>query len=466
VASGALLVFALATVTKADPDLWGHLRFGRDMLETRHLSSGDLYSFTQDQPWLNHEWLSELLMAGAFVAGGTAGLVLLKATLLLGVFLVVWPAFRGVDFGARAAVVAALVLGTGSITKTWRPQLWSLLGLAVLCRVLAEDRRRARRWLPLLFVLWANLHGGWLLGLGVLGLWVLASVWTRRDRTAEWIAIVAMCALGTFCTPYGWSLWAFVRHSVGTQYAITEWQPLWNTASADWLVWVPSAAVGLWSLAAGSDRLRRAAVLAALALASLRLARVTPFFVTSAGLLIAPSLARQWPARTLPIAANERPFALVMFAAALTVFAWVVSASARCIEIAGSWAPDRLAVPLLNSAGPGRLVTSFNWGEYAIWHWGPSLQVSIDGRGEAYSDARFVEYRAVREGTAEGLHTLNTWRAEYVWLPADSRRTRDWLASHGYRIEHDSDQSFLAVRTDLSPLRSVGAVGPAACFPD
>ena len=67
-----ILILAPAIVlTRADPDLWGHLRFGLDMLSQHTLPSVDVYSFTQDVPWINHEWLSELIMGVAYRIGGS-----------------------------------------------------------------------------------------------------------------------------------------------------------------------------------------------------------------------------------------------------------------------------------------------------------------------------------------------------------------------------------------------------------
>src|SRR5690242_11259996 len=76
-----LLSFAAAIITRADADLWGHLRFGLDIIRDRRLSSIDPYSFTQDRAWINHEWLSEVQMAWAYRAGGVAGLLALKAAI-------------------------------------------------------------------------------------------------------------------------------------------------------------------------------------------------------------------------------------------------------------------------------------------------------------------------------------------------------------------------------------------------
>ena len=77
-----LVVFGVLKI-QADPDLWGHLRFGLDLLETGAIPATDPYSFTQDVPFTNHEWLGGLLMGLAYRMGGTFGLALLKAPLIL-----------------------------------------------------------------------------------------------------------------------------------------------------------------------------------------------------------------------------------------------------------------------------------------------------------------------------------------------------------------------------------------------
>src|SRR5678816_2954792 len=105
---------------------------------------------------------------------------------------------------------------------------------------------------------------------------------------------------------------------------------------------------------------------------------------------------------------------------------------------------------------------------YAIWHLGPRVKVSIDGRRETvYSDLRLAEAAAIVAGTDEGLDVLNGWQAEYVWLPLGNRKTLTWLASHGYRIELETERSFVAIRDDLPrlvipPLRELPV---ASCFP-
>src|SRR5207244_1580189 len=75
----ATALAVVLTVTITDPDLWGHLRFGLDMLRDGTIARSDPYSYvTAGQRWINHEWLTELLFALAWTAGASAGLVALK----------------------------------------------------------------------------------------------------------------------------------------------------------------------------------------------------------------------------------------------------------------------------------------------------------------------------------------------------------------------------------------------------
>jgi hypothetical protein len=84
----AVLV-GILSYTVADPDLWGHVRFGMDILNQRELPVQDPYSFTSDRPWVNPEWLAEVVMAGAIFGSGPIGLVALKLLLLGSAFLLI-----------------------------------------------------------------------------------------------------------------------------------------------------------------------------------------------------------------------------------------------------------------------------------------------------------------------------------------------------------------------------------------
>jgi hypothetical protein len=181
------VMFAL-TVTKGvqDPDYFWHLTTGKLIAQTGRVPSVDPFSFTWfGQPWTPHEWLSELLIFRLVDAFGRIG-----ALLVFGLFP---PAIFGVlaaaltRHGARVlAIGLPFALGAFALIPyvTLRPQAISWLLLAVLLWLLLEATAdHPRRFLLLvpLFALWANLHGLYVVGLGVAGIYL---IFTLAGRTA------------------------------------------------------------------------------------------------------------------------------------------------------------------------------------------------------------------------------------------------------------------------------------------
>ena len=184
--SALLVVLTFVTLTRADPDLWGHVRFGGDIIDSGTILLPDTYSFTSDKPWINHEWLSEIVMAAAFRMAGSSGLVLLKLAIILLSMTCVWRIAKDEGADARTAVVLTALGLVGILTRAQqvRPQLFSVLCFSVLVLLLRRAERNARvLWLvPPLMIFWANTHGGWLVGCGTLGLWCAANTWTAWRR--------------------------------------------------------------------------------------------------------------------------------------------------------------------------------------------------------------------------------------------------------------------------------------------
>jgi hypothetical protein len=465
-------VAPLVVQIQTDPDLWGHVRFGLDFLSNRALLRIDSYSFTQDVPWVNHEWLSELFMAAAYQSAGAVGLALLKGTLVLLIFFIVLRAYDGASALLTGAVLILLAAGTGRVTLTLRPQLWSLLALAIECRWLSGGPRRW--WLiafPALFMLWVNVHGGWIVGAAILATWIVWNFLSGHSARASLAGVALLSMLSTLVNPYGWHMWQFLGATVRMTRPIAEWQPLFTTP---WFAWIPWFGVSLVVVACVFATKRPPVVFmviaGALALASFRVERVSPFYVVATLIFLSPTLISRWPSRFRrfdPIARRTARLLSGVLLGVCLVFAVITAKAASCITIGReSWVPDRVAGRALADASiSGRMVTWFDWGEYAIWHLSPAIRVSLDGRRETiYSDAVLKNHDEMDAATPQGLAYLQSLDPDYVWLPASLTKVRSWLSTHGYRIDIDTPRSFVAVRASL-PVVQAGEAPLSACFP-
>jgi len=462
----------LLTATRTDPDLWGHVRFGLDWLRTLTLPSIDPYSFTQDTAWVNHEWLSEASMGGAFALLGSAGLVLLKTIVVAGAVVVVWRRLAGSTPIVRAAVTTLGIVAALPVTVTVRPQIWSLLGLVLLVPLLQEPAPTPRRCLAstALFCLWANLHGGWITGGAALASHIGVRIVRAPRDAARWLALGVASLAATLINPYGTGLWEFLATTVrSSRPDITEWAPFsLHEPPIMWVSVVAPLASLAWVLRRAGTRppVEASAVVILLVLAGLRVSRVAPLVCPACLALLGPWIAKACGQVGAIRAPNRAAAGVLLLPAVLSILAArePVSNALSCIAISDVWAPDRAAAASLVSVS-GRLWTTFDWGEYAIWHFGPLLRVSIDGRRETvYSIAVIDWHRAIERGDPAAVGRLIGVGPEYVWLPAARHEVRAALVEHGYRVDVQTSDSFVAVRQDVARLPT-GKTPLPQCFP-
>ncbi len=249
--SPALLAFIIAIADAgrwADPDLWGHLVFGHLILAHGHLPPRDIYSYSAaGLPWHDHEWLSEVVLALCWSGFGVFGLKLMKLTATAATITLL--AMGAAETGAPIPLQLP-VLMTGAVALApmiqFRPQLFDFVALSALLLLLARDsyRRAGRRWLAIpIFALWANLHGGFFVGLAVLALYT--AVTAVEDlaagdglrRAARLGGVTAGCVLATLLNPDGVGNWFTVMHTLGnplTRAMVSEWQPLSFKIAEEW----------------------------------------------------------------------------------------------------------------------------------------------------------------------------------------------------------------------------------------
>src|SRR5947209_20085545 len=158
-----------------DPGTFWHTVVGRQLLRGHEFPSTDSFSYTcAGEEWIPHQWLGECVMAAVHGLDGFDSLLLATATLLA--WLYTWAAARLLRAGLHwslTAVLLVLALGASASHFHVRPHLGTMVFLAVTFAALCDfeaGRVSVRRlfWLVPVYVLWTNVHGGMLGGLGTM----------------------------------------------------------------------------------------------------------------------------------------------------------------------------------------------------------------------------------------------------------------------------------------------------------
>ena len=110
-------LFYVFSRTSADPDLWGHIRFGEDLWRTGSVVREDVYSYLSgDQVWINHEWLAEVIFYSVFANTGATGLIIFKSCLSLLVVGIIYWHLRQRISASRRTVILTVVFWFSRIT--------------------------------------------------------------------------------------------------------------------------------------------------------------------------------------------------------------------------------------------------------------------------------------------------------------------------------------------------------------
>ncbi len=497
------LVLYRFSETVADPDLWGHVSFGRLIWESRAVALPDPFSYvTAGQPWMNHEWLAEVLFHLAFTSMGPRGLILLKTAVSLFVFgLLYWHLCREMLTPLRAGLLVLVVLHFFLPSLiTARPMLFSfpffLVVLIAIRRLTVGETTWA--WaLPPLFALWANLHGGFLAGIGLLAVWAITELAVRArsrrrsnvmHRPPTWAipTLLVASTAATLINPYGLGLLRFLAHTATVPRPdITEWQPL-TLMSRYGLAYAAYVGVAIWGLLQ-SRRERSPAsltvliVLIVLPLMALRHASLSALGIAVfAGAHINDAWERAIGARSGTRAGSARRIqaaAIVFLLLAAAVFVTRSVSHLSCIRleplIGGSY-PLRAVRLIKDSNANANIAIHFDWGEYAIYHLAPSIKVSVDGRRETvYPPTAYLENQRFMRGLGDWDALLRNHDTDLALVPTGSPTFNLMALKPGWRLIYEDRLAGLFGRDDLPTTDAIARTVPPAlpidgagsCFP-
>ena len=408
-----LLIFAQPFKALTDPDYWWHVRTGQYIFQTGTVPMVDIYSYTMPgKPWVAEEWLSELLLYVVSLHVGYVGNVVLFGVIGVLTGLVVYATCRrrGVgEFGAALLMVWASALAEPAFNV--RPQVFTAFLLAVCVWLVTKYKQGEARalWpLPVIFALWVNLHGGFIIGLALLGMTAVGEVVARGLRQPAaplrpLLGVTGLSALASLLNPHGWNELLYPFSYLGPGNAITRYIAEWQSPDfhqPPYLLFAASLlaliALGVWRRPLGPTEAIWALGFAFLSLQS---ARHVALFAAVVLPLLGARLQTELPALRRSLAAWQKPGLLVAICPLLLiVVASTTLAQATKTGLQTGWEPNPATFPvgavayLQSHDLPGRLFDQYDWGGYHIDQVYPRRTVFIDGRIDLYGDAVGKQY--------------------------------------------------------------------------
>jgi hypothetical protein len=406
-------------------------------------------------PWIDQQWLAQVLYYGAWAAAGYPAVALLSSLILTSGFAVLALLMRSLGVPPTRAFLwtgAAILVYLGNIVIRAQSFAYPLFALT-LWLVVADSRAprlRARSWLVIgVLVIWANTHGSVLAGAAMVALYagyraVAALRRGGRRPGLAYLTLGAAAAASVLCTPYGTQVVGYYRSVNRVAPTLSRYVAEWQRPSPLYLVSMGFFALVVAAAAAVAVAWRRGTrpdpVLAAISLAMLALAltaiRNQVFFAFAGSVLAADTLERSRPGRVPVVSpALSRVTAAVLAAAAVAAAGLIASERASTFE---SLIPVRAidAAAVLAAHHPAELILADQWsGPPLLWlHPATFGRVGFDARLEQYSTAQLNAYARFLSARTRGWQRLmGGYRIVVVSRPQYPRLATALVHQPGWR---------------------------------
>jgi hypothetical protein len=464
-------LFAMAARNVIDPDVWWHLRTGQLILQNHAVFHADPYSFTKfGQPWVNHEWLSDVIISVVYRTAGWAGLIVVFAAIVSTAFMCVFRRCSGPPYLAAAVTV----LGAIASSPSWgvRPQTLSLLFASLFLLILERSSGHQNLlWYTLpITLMWVNLHGGYAIGIAFMFLFIVGDLvdvalgfqnWSEsRARLQKLGLALAACLALIPLNPYGFRMYRYpieTLHSSAIQGYISEWlSPNFHDGMFLPLLLMLLAIFVAAAISPLRLRPRELLLLAATTWAALHSARHIAIFA----LVAAPLLSRLIYARTSqsqrsafpPKAASAVPILRLCNGLILAAFLAFTLIRLRQV-VAGQADAEARTFPsasvsfISKNRLPGPLLNHYNWGGYLIWRLYPGHRVYIDGRSDLYGDAFMDQSGATYNISNESWREpLEKWQIRTVILPPNAPLVSALRCQSGWKEVYGDPQAVIFKR--------------------
>ncbi len=429
---GMIFLAHLSGLTFVDPDLFHEMALAREFLTLGEMPFDDRFAYTPTvSPSVHHEWGTGLVLYLVAMSAGSPGIMVLKYLLTVAVVAgcYVCARRRGAQFATIAILCAVPIIGGCMGFTTIRAQLFTMVCLVAMLIGLDQDRAGHRRWMlwfvPL-FVCWLNLHAGFVVGAGLIGVHAVEQL-IRRQPAKHLFALCGLLAALVILNPYGWLYYPYLAHGLLlSRPMIIEWRPLWQAEpSSLFHVYLFSLFLALYCVQQlGWRRTGGLLVLLVSAYAAAKHTRhLSIYFVvwlayvpawlqeTRLGRLIG----QLWERRKTAIACSAVAIGGLALVQIVPAGPWQMRMPTTAAEEATGrpMYPTGPVEHLRSIAFGGNLMVPFVPGAFVSWKLHPAVKVSLDGRYEvAYQ-------RGILEENEDMYLARDGWEATLAKYPTD-----------------------------------------------
>jgi hypothetical protein len=475
----------LSTHTVADNDLWGKLAIGAHVWKFGTVPLRDMFAFTPVLPrYIEHEWGAGTIFFGVLKFLGPAGLLGLRTVLAFAALWAAlatgrktggtWEALLVLAIPAAACLMLGYIPVLRSQALTYAFFAGTLLGL--------EAVRKGERWplfvLPWVFLVWSNVHGGFVAGLGAIAVYLAFSL-TERPQAKRLSVLALACVAAALVNVYGFAFWRYLIPALlNRRPRIAEWQPLPLFADDifnSFRILFALVAVTLviaWRRTAVKSW-PGVAMLAITATLAWHSRRHAPFFGIAALALAGPYLAAllsdlgRWLPPRWATGLLRPAFAVTVLYGSLAVYVaanFLPDVSFALFAPVGH-DPVREADILSMAQAEGHLATPFRWGCYCSWRLYPRIKISMDGRYETtYPESTFeLNDHFYQKSGPDWDRLIKDYRVDYVILDLFQARLRpEDLTHYGYSLVwiDPGRSALMALSAQADRLRQVAAALP------
>jgi hypothetical protein len=461
-----------------DGDLPRHILTGNLILQTHHVSTTDLFSFrTIGYPSFPHEWLSQVIFATAYDGMGLDGIVLLTALVLMLTWGIVYQqAMRKSKSFFWALIFVGLGVGASQIHVLPRPHIFTYLLTAIWIALLESiEESKTRSWplLPFVMLLWVNLHGMFVLGVAILGIYWVADFldhpsksWFRTNKTRSLFLGGALSIMATFFSPSGLKIWEAIA-SLGSNSYITSRIPEYQSPNfhlPETWPFIIILLLTITGLARAKAKFSWKQILLVISFTGLALytSRMIPIFaivVTPIAALAVADWLREDYSQSRFFTLEENfyrinsassgwiwVFAIVLLAALLLRSGKTLDPQAQGNVFDQRFFPVEAVSWLEKHPQSGHMFNEFDWGGYLLLNLWPNQQIFMDGHTHIYGEALTREYEQVISQGNGWEEVLNKYDVNWIIIRVNTSLASELASSAGWKSAYQDKTAIIFVR--------------------